>query len=218
MLKSRAQTWVCAMRFSSNTSRTLSLTCLLSKMTNCFNKTIPLTKGSVCGDTSLWADLIWEIHRPKLDSFTDADLSQHFNESTRKELKKETKTRNRTAAIEGARAKQGVRWEDKWKLCCSESAVKMVLLTVWSVTLCCNFSQKHTYFPDSHWNGSQGSRLESKWKSGLAGPCWSAVIVSLSGPLGRGNVSSLFPQGHMLMGKESIRLPQIFLNTYLCWF
>lgn len=51
----------------------------------------------------------------------------------------------------------------------------------------CNFSHKHTGAPQ-RFNYSEGLRLESKWKSSLLVPCRSAVIVSLSGSLGRGNV------------------------------
>lgn len=56
----------------------------------------------------------------------------------------------------------------------------------------CNFSQTHT-LPAAF----ESLRHKSKWKSSLLVPCRSAVIVSLSGSLGRGNVSRSFPRGFL---------------------
>lgn len=123
------------------------------------------------------------------------------------------------AAEETDGAGADARWTKEWTS--SQSAARM-LLWLYSLTLLwwnCNFSQTHTHSLQqlSH---SESLGHKSKWKSSLLVPWRSTVIVSLSGSLGRGNVSSLFPQGFWFKTWNSWRRDNpdfLCLKGHLSW-
>lgn len=165
------------------------LTCPLSKKTECFNKVSPLTRLSLRGTTSLWAALDWIssgrfivlLRRTETEKSTWNSPFQ-WNWFIFSNAREET---NR-AATDTRRTKE---WMS------SQSATGMLSwmynLTLFDGTV---ISHKHTHSLQQR-SYSESLRHKSKWKSSLLVPWRSTVIVSLSGSLGRGNVSSLFPQG-----------------------
>lgn len=165
------------------------LTCPLSKKTECFNKVSPLTRLSLRGTTSLWAALDWIssgrfivlLRRTETEKSTWNSPFQ-WNWFIFSNAREET---NR-AATDTRRTKE---WMS------SQSATGMLSwmynLTLFDGTV---ISHKHIHSLQQR-SYSESLRHKSKWKSSLLVPWRSTVIVSLSGSLGRGNVSSLFPQG-----------------------